>query len=349
MRRACGFGRFGYVSMQKLVLRTSILQDTSKLILRPCPLRSFAESREKILEVVSPQKTRIGWIGTGVMGQAMCGHIIAAGYQTTVFSRTRSKVEPLVERGARYAASAKDVAKQSDVVFTMVGYPSDVSEVILGEEGVLGGLREGGVVVDMTTSDPSLALHIYQTAKTQHKHAIDAPVSGGDVGAREARLSIMVGGEAPTIDAIKPLFQVLGKNIVHMGPPSSGQHTKMVNQILIASNMIGVVEGLLYGHKAGLDLHTVIAAVGGGAAGSWSINNLGPRIVKRNFDPGFFVEHFIKDMGIALAEAKRMNLSLPGLALAHQLYIALQAQGHGKKGTHALQLALEKLNNIEHK
>ncbi len=203
------------------------------------------------------------------------------------------------------------------------------------------------VLVDMTTSEPSLARDIYAAARAKGVASVDAPVSGGDVGAKEARLSIMVGGDADAIGAIHPLLECMGKTIVHQGPAGAGQHTKMVNQILIATNMIGVCEALLYGYKAGLDLKTVLQSVGGGAAASWSLNNLGPRIMDRNFEPGFFVEHFIKDMGIALDEAKRMNLSLPGLALANQLYLAVQAQGYGKKGTHALMLALEHLSGIK--
>ena len=299
-----------------------------------------------IVEVASG-KTRIGWIGTGVMGRWMCEHCMDAGFSATVYNRTISKTDPLKEKGAAVASSPKEVAENSDVVFTIVGFPADVREVILGDDGALGGIAPGGTIVDMTTSEPSLAKEIYDAGQAKGVHCIDAPVSGGDVGAREARLSIMIGGDEAAVEAVDPLFQAMGKNITHLGPAGSGQHTKMVNQILISTTMIGVVEGLLYGYKAGLDLDTVIAAVGAGAAGSWSINNLGPRIVKRNFDPGFFVEHFIKDMGIALDEAKRMDLSLPGLALAHQLYLAVKAQGHAKLGTHALALALESLNNLQ--
>ena len=299
-----------------------------------------------IVEVASG-KTGIGWIGTGVMGRWMCEHCMDAGVSATVYNRTISKTDPLKEKGAAVASSPKEVAENSDVVFTIVGFPADVREVILGDDGALGGIAPGGTIVDMTTSEPSLAKEIYDAGQAKGVHCIDAPVSGGDVGAREARLSIMIGGDEAAVKAVDPLFQAMGKNITHLGPAGSGQHTKMVNQILISTTMIGVVEGLLYGHKAGLDLDTVIAAVGAGAAGSWSINNLGPRIVKRNFDPGFFVEHFIKDMGIALDEAKRMDLSLPGLALAHQLYLAVKAQGHAKLGTHALALALESLNDLQ--
>jgi len=212
---------------------------------------------------------------------------------------------------------------------------------------VLEGLKPGSVLVDMTTSEPNLAKEIAEEAAKRGVIALDAPVSGGDIGAREARLSIMVGGEASGLTAVEPLLRLMGQNIRHMGGPGSGQHTKMFNQILISSTMIGVIEGLLYSYKAGLDLDEAIKAVGSGAAGSWSINNLGPRIVQRNFDPGFFVEHFIKDMKIAVSESKRMGLNLPGLDLALKLYQELEAQGHGKKGTHALMLAFEKMNNVE--
>jgi len=295
----------------------------------------------------TPGQTRIGWIGTGVMGASMCGHLLKAGFAATVFNRTREKARPLLEAGARWAESPRDVADASDVVFTIVGFPADVREVILGPNGVLAGCRSGSIVVDMTTSEPSLAQEIARQAEAKGVYAIDAPVSGGDVGAREGRLSIMVGGEKEAVEAVMPCFQAMGKTIVLQGPPGAGQHTKMVNQILIATNMIGVCEALLYGYRAGLDLETVMQSVASGAAGSWSLANLGPRMIQNNFDPGFFVEHFIKDMGIALAEARHMGLSLPGLALAEQLYQAVKAQGHGRLGTHALMLALARLSNID--
>jgi 3-hydroxyisobutyrate dehydrogenase len=295
----------------------------------------------------APGETRIGWIGTGVMGSSMCGHLIAAGYSATVFNRTPEKAKALVEKGAKLADSPKAVAAASDVVFTIVGYPQDVREVTLGPDGTLAGSRPGTVLVDMTTSEPALAVEIDQAARARQVHAVDAPVSGGDVGAREARLSIMIGGEKAVVDALRPLFEAMGKTIVHQGAAGAGQHTKMVNQVLIATNMIGVCEALLYGYKAGLDLKTVLQSVGGGAAASWSLNNLGPRIIDRNFEPGFFVEHFIKDMGIALAEAEKMYLCLPGLGLAKQLYEAVRAQGYGRKGTHALMLALETMSGIK--
>ncbi|MEO6811333.1 MAG: NAD(P)-dependent oxidoreductase [Isosphaeraceae bacterium] len=296
---------------------------------------------------VEPGTTRIGWIGTGVMGSSMCGHLMTAGYGVTVFNRSPEKAQPLVGRGARRASSPREVAEASDVVFSIVGYPGDVRQVTLGPDGSLAGARAGAILVDMTTSEPALAVEIHTKAHAKGVQAVDAPVSGGDVGAREARLSIMIGGDAEPVAALDPLFQLLGKTIVHQGGPGAGQHTKMVNQILIATNMIGVCEALLYGFKAGLDLTTVLKSVASGAAGSWSLSNLGPRMIAGRFEPGFFVEHFLKDMGIALAEARRMRLSLPGLALAEQLYRAVEAQGHGRDGTHALMLALAQLSAVE--
>ena len=298
---------------------------------------------------IEPGTTRIGWIGTGVMGSSMCGHLIDAGFSATVYTRSKEKAEALIAKGATWADSPRAVAEQSDVIFAIVGFPSDVRAVFLGEDGALAGSKEGNVLVDMTTSDPSLAIEIYEAGKAKGVHSVDAPVSGGDVGAKEARLSIMIGGDADVVEALNPCWNVMGKTIVHQGGAGAGQHTKMVNQTLIATNMIGVCEALLYGYKAGLDLPTVMKSVSTGAAGSWSLSNLGPRIMDNNFDPGFFVEHFIKDMGIALDEAKKMGLSLPGLALGHQLYLALQAQGHGKDGTHALQLALASLSGVDWK
>ena len=298
---------------------------------------------------IAPGKTRIGWIGTGVMGRSMCGHLMDKGFTATVYNRSKEKSEDLIAKGATWADTPQAVAEASDVIFTIVGFPADVREVMLGENGALAGASAGDVLVDMTTSEPSLAEEIYQAAQAKGVQSVDAPVSGGDVGAKEARLSIMIGGDKEVVDALQPCWEAMGKTIVHQGPAGAGQHTKMVNQTLIATMMVGVCEGLLYGYKAGLDLETVMQSVASGAAGSWSLSNLGPRIIDGNFDPGFFVEHFIKDMGIALAESKRMDLSLPGLALAHALYVALKAQGHGRDGTHALQLALASLSGIDWK
>jgi len=298
---------------------------------------------------IDPSVTRIGWIGTGVMGSSMCGHLLDKGFSATVFSRTLSKSQPLLDRGASWADSPRAVAEQSDIVFSIVGFPNDVREVILSENGTLAGCKPGNVLVDMTTSEPSLAIEIAALARQRNVQSIDAPVSGGDIGAREARLSIMIGGDQQTVESLMPCWEAMGKTVVYQGDAGSGQHTKMVNQTLIATNMIGVCEALLYAFKAGLDLPTVMKSVASGAAGSWSLSNLGPRIIENNFDPGFFVEHFIKDMGIALDEANRMGLSLPGLALAKQLYISLAAQGHHRDGTHALQLALASASGIDWK
>ena len=299
--------------------------------------------------VIAPGKTKIGWIGTGVMGNSMAGHLLAAGFAVSVYSRTKAKSEALIGKGAGWAESPKALAEQSDVIFAIVGFPSDVREVMLGANGALAGSKPGNVLVDMTTSEPSLAVEIAEAAKGKGVFSVDAPVSGGDIGAKNAALSIMVGGDKEVVDALQPCFAAMGKTIIHQGGPGAGQHTKMVNQILIASNMVGVCEALLYGYKSGLDLETVMKSVSVGAAGSWSLSNLGPRIMANNFDPGFFVEHFIKDMGIALDEAKRMNLALPGLALSNQLYLSLKAQGGGRLGTHALQLALSRMSDVDWK
>jgi 3-hydroxyisobutyrate dehydrogenase len=300
------------------------------------------------LQIV-PGKTRIGWIGTGVMGSSMCGHLMAAGFQAAVYNRTKSKAQPLLDRGASWADTPQAVAEASDVIFTIVGFPSDVRSVILGQNGVLAGCKSGNTIVDMTTSEPSLAVEIAESAKQLGVYSVDAPVSGGDIGAREARLSIMIGGEKNVVEALQPCWQAMGKTIVHQGPAGAGQHTKMVNQTLVAASMIGVCEALLYGYRAGLDLNVVLESVSSGAAGSWSLANLGPRIIKGNFEPGFMVEHFIKDMGIILSEARRMKIAMPGLALVHQLYVALAAQGHGRDGTHALQLALATISGFDWK
>ena len=297
--------------------------------------------------IIQPQTTRIGWIGAGVMGTSMCGHLIRAGFAATVFNRTKSKAEPLLKAGAAWAENPRAVAEASDVIFTIVGYPADVRRVILGPDGVLAGCKPGNVVVDMTTSEPSLAVEIAQAAARKKVAAVDAPVSGGDVGAREASLSIMIGGDAQAIESLRPCWEAMGKTFVRQGGPGAGQHAKMVNQILIADNMLGVCEGLIYAYKAGLDLESVMQSVASGAAGSWSLSNLGTRIIAEDFAPGFFVEHFVKDLGIALDEAKRMKLFLPGLALANQLYLSLVAHGHGRSGTQALQLALAEMSNID--
>lgn len=301
------------------------------------------------MQTATPGKTRIGWIGTGVMGRWMCQHAMSKGYTATVYNRSAEKARPLVELGAKLANSPKEVAEASDVIFAIVGYPKDVREVFLGEHGALAGAKSGSVLVDMTTSEPSLAVEIAAAAKAKGVQGLDAPVSGGDLGAKNATLSIMIGGEKDAVDAVRPIFEAMGKTIVHHGGPGAGQHAKVVNQILISSTMVALCEGLLYGHRAGLNLEEVFKSVSVGAAGSRSLELYWPRVLANNFEPGFYVEHFVKDMGIALAEAERMNLSLPGVALAKQLYEAVRAQGMGRKGTQSLLLALETLNGIQRK
>jgi 3-hydroxyisobutyrate dehydrogenase len=289
-------------------------------------------------------RQRIGWIGTGVMGVSMCSHLLDAGHQLTVFNRTRDKALTLLEKGAAWADTPKAVAQASDVIFTMVGFPDDVREVVLGDDGVLAGTKPGDTLVDMTTSSPDLAQAIYREGAAKAVKTLDAPVSGGDVGAREATLAIMVGGDRPVFDAVAPLFDILGKTISLMGGAGAGQHTKMTNQILIAGTMIGVVESMLYAQRAGMDAHHVIDVIGKGAASSWSINTLGRRIADGDFAPGFYIKHFVKDMGIALDEARHMRLSLPGLALVNQFYVAAMAMGWENLGTQGLYRVLATMN-----
>jgi 3-hydroxyisobutyrate dehydrogenase len=279
---------------------------------------------------------RVGWIGTGVMGAPMAGHLLAAGYPVTVFNRTKAKADALVAKGATWAGSPAEVTAKSDIVFSIVGFPEDVRETYLGEKGIVPVLKKGQLAIDMTTSPPSLAVEIAEAARAKGGVVLDAPVSGGQAGAEGARLSIFVGGEADAYQKVLPLFQKMGKTVTHLGPAGSGQHCKMVNQILIAGGMLALAESITYAKSCGIKAETAIDAVAQGAAASWSLQNLGPRILKDDFKAGFFVDHFVKDLGIALAEAKRMKLALPTLALAEQLYVALQAQGHGRLGTQAI-------------
>lgn len=289
---------------------------------------------------------RLGWVGTGVMGLSMCGHLMAKGYPMTIYSRTKSRAQALLDRGAVWADTPGAVAERSDIIFTIVGLPTDVREVYQQKGGILDSARSGSITVDMTTTEPSLAREIYEAARAKGVSAIDAPVSGGDVGARNATLSIMVGGDKEAVDRVMPMFEAMGKNIVHQGGPGNGQHTKMCNQIVLAGTIIGVCESLLYGYKAGLDLDTMLSSIAKGAAQCWILDNLAPKMVKRNFDPGFFVEHFEKDLGIVLDESRRMGIAMPGLALVRQFYVALKSQGHARLGYHSLLLALEQLSNV---
>ena len=290
---------------------------------------------------------RIGWIGTGVMGRSMAGHVQTAGHEVYVHNRTKAKAEDLLKKGATWCDSPAQVATKSEILFSIVGLPIDVEETYLGKNGVLSGKGSCRIIVDMTTSRPSLAQIIDQEAAKRGVESLDAPVSGGDIGARDATLAIMVGGKKEIFDKVLPVFQLMGKNIAYMGGAGAGQHTKMSNQILVAGTMIGVCESLLYAVKLGLDQQAVIDIISKGAAGSWSISNLGPRLVRGDFKTGFLVRHFIKDMGIALQEAAAAGLSLPGLALVHQLYVAVMAQGHGDCTTQALYLALKSLNGMK--
>ena len=287
---------------------------------------------------------KIGWIGTGVMGNAMALHLQNKGYELYVHSRTKSKCQNLIQKGAVWCTNPKELAKNCDIIFTMVGYPDDVQEVILGSSGVLLSAKKDSVLIDMTTSKPELAMKIYKKAKQKGIHSLDAPVSGGDIGAKNGTLSIMVGGDIQIFEKIKPLFEIMGKNIEYIGSAGSGQHTKMANQISIASTIIGTVETLMYAYKTGLDIDKVLKVVGGGSAGSWQLINMGPRIVKNDFEPGFYIKHFIKDMGIALDEASKMNLHLPGLKLAYQFYLKAENSGYENLGTQALYKVFEDMN-----
>jgi 3-hydroxyisobutyrate dehydrogenase len=295
-------------------------------------------------EVPLASPVRIGWVGVGVMGVPLCEHLLHAGYALTIHSRTKGTSDSLLQQGAQWVDATADIIADADVVFTMVGFPNDVREIYFGKEGLLAKARPGQVFVDLTTSEPSLAFEIAERAKGRQAVALDAPVSGGDVGAKQGTLSIMVGGDPFAFEAVKPILGIFGKVLVHHGSAGCGQHAKLCNQITIAGTMIGVCESLLYAHQAGLDGKKLLASICQGAAGCWTLDNLAPKMLQRDFAPGFFVEHFIKDMGMALAEANRMGLLLPGLAVVHKLYQAVQAQGHGRSGTQALLLALENVS-----
>ena len=293
-----------------------------------------------------PGATRLGWIGVGVMGRSMAGRLLDAGFSLTVFTRRRQSAAGLLDRGATWADSPAAVAAASDVVFTMVGHPADVRAVTLAPDGAVAGLAPGSVLVDHTTSPPALAVEIDAAVRGRGAFSLDAPVSGGDKGAREGTLTVMVGGADAVREALAACWRATAGTVVACGGPGAGQQTKLANQIAIASGMIGVCEALLYAHRAGLDIETTLRAISPGAAGSWSLTNLAPRIVKGDFAPGFMVEHFVKDMGLALEECRRMHLDLPGLALAESLYARLMEMGHGRLGTQALVLALAMQSSV---
>jgi 3-hydroxyisobutyrate dehydrogenase len=279
---------------------------------------------------------KIGWIGTGIMGCNMAMHLLKGGHPLNVFNRTKGKAEDLIQNGAIWFSSPREVAENSDIVFLMLGYPYEVHETIYGSDGILAGHRSAGIIVDMTTSSPSLAVEIEAICRKQGVVVLDAPVSGGEIGAQNAALSIMIGGDEKTVNDLMPLWNLMGKTIVYHGPAGSGQHAKMVNQTLIAGNMIGLCEALLYAHHAGLDMDRVFQSISTGAAGSWSLSNLAPKILKQDFSPGFMIEHFLKDLRIVLEESKRMNLTLPGVVLAEELYAVAVEKGYAKDGTQGL-------------
>ena len=283
----------------------------------------------------TPSLPRIGFIGLGIMGQHMAAHLLAAGHPLAVYNRSPDKAAALAGKGAVACSTPAQVAQQSDVIITMVGYPSDVEEVWLGGQGIIANANKA-LLIDMTTSSPALAKRLAEACTQAGHQALDAPVSGGDVGARDAKLSIMVGGEATAFEKALPILQRMGTNIVHMGSAGAGQHTKMSNQIVIASTIMGVCEGLAYAKGAGLDAEALLRCIGGGAAGGFQLNVMGARIAKGDFAPGFFIEHFLKDLGIALAEAEHMGLDLPGATLARRLYNDMAAKGLSRLGTQAL-------------
>jgi 3-hydroxyisobutyrate dehydrogenase len=291
---------------------------------------------------------KIGWIGTGLMGNPMAKHLLKAGYQLNVYNRTKEKAAELLGLGAFWMDTPADIAANSDVIITIIGFPKDVEECYFGEEGIFKKIKSGTILIDMTTTKPSIAIKISEEAEKVGAEFIDAPVSGGQVGAINGALSIMIGGKKEVVDSALPLFQVFGKNMVYQGKAGAGQHTKMCNQITIAGTMIGVCEGLIYGVKAGLDLNTMLESISKGAAACWTLDVLAPKMIKDDYSPGFSVDNFVKDLTIGLEEAEAMKLSLPGLALVKQLYISIQATGKGSSGTQALYLALKKLANMEH-
>ncbi|MGO1989637.1 NAD(P)-dependent oxidoreductase [Mammaliicoccus vitulinus] len=290
-------------------------------------------------------KQTIGFVGTGVMGKSMAEHLIKEGYTVNVFNRTKSKADSLIEQGAEWCDTVKLLSQNSDVIISIVGYPKDVESIYLSEEGILNHAKEGSIVIDMTTSSPALAEKIYKKAKSQNIKSLDAPVSGGDVGAKNAALTIMVGGDEDAYRQVENIFKVIGKNVVYQGKSGNGQHTKLSNQIAIAAGMLGVAEAIIYAEEAGLNIEKVFNSIEHGAAGSWSLSNLGPRMVKNDYAAGFYVKHFIKDMKIAIEESEKMGLYMPGLLKAKEVYDALSEAGFDDNGTQSVIQLLK--NQIE--
>lgn len=281
-------------------------------------------------------KKTIGFVGTGVMGKSMATHLINEGYEVNVYNRTKSKTDELVEIGAKWCDTIADLSKLSDVIISIVGYPKDVESIYLDESGIINHAKEGTTIIDMTTSSPALAERIYNEAKTKNINSLDAPVSGGDVGAKNATLTIMVGGDEEVFNQVEDIFNVIGQNVVYQGKSGNGQHTKLANQIAIAAGMLGVAESIIYAEEAGLDIDKVFSSIEHGAAGSWSLSNLGPRMVKGDYAPGFYVKHFIKDMRIAIEESEKRGLYMPGLLKAKEVYDALSESGYEDNGTQSV-------------
>ena len=290
---------------------------------------------------------KIGWIGTGLMGNPMVKHLLNAGFNVNVHNRTKQKAQDLIDLGCTWYPTPGQLAANSDIVVTIIGSPAEVEACYFGSEGILKAVLPGTILIDMTTTKPTLSIKISEQAALKQVEFIDAPVSGGQVGAINGTLSVMIGGKPAVVESVRPLFEAFAKNIVHQGPAGAGQHTKMCNQITIAGTLIGVCEGLIYGVKAGLDPNTLLESISKGAAGCWSLDVLAPKIVKGDYSPGFSVDNFVKDLTIALEEADTFKLSLPGLALVKQLYISIQAMGKGSCGNQALYLALERLADIK--
>ncbi|MGG4505931.1 NAD(P)-dependent oxidoreductase [Heyndrickxia sporothermodurans] len=285
---------------------------------------------------MNKKQLAVGFIGTGIMGKSMVLHLLKANYELFVYNRSKEKAIELINNGATWCDTPKEVAEKADVIITMVGYPYDVEEVYFGSNGLIAHARKGATLIDMTTSTPTLAKSIYDAAKENDLYSLDAPVSGGDIGAKNGTLTIMVGGDKAIFEKVSPILSCFGQNIIYQGSAGAGQHTKMCNQIAIATNMIGVAEALVYAKKAGLDPENVLKSISAGAAGSFSLSNLAPKMLVNDYSPGFFIKHFIKDMGIALEEAEKMNLHLPGLSLAKKLYDQLAEKGEENSGTQAL-------------
>lgn len=297
---------------------------------------------------------RLGWIGTGIMGKSMCSHLIQAGYEVSVHTRTASKAEPLVKLGANWCNTPEELAEKCEIVFIMLGFPQETERLVFGHvdesgkktPGILERLPKEAVLVDMSTNRPELSVRIAEEAAKRGVHALDAPVSGGDIGAQNGTLSIMIGGEKTVAQSLDPLWNLMGKTIVYHGPSGSGQQAKLANQILFATNLSGVCEALLFAVKAGLDPESVLQSVSGGAAGNWALSNLAPRMLRGDFAPGFYVEHLVKDLGLVLDESRRLGIALPGVALINQLYVALTNLGHSRSGSQALVLVLAELNEM---